>query len=182
MGVADKAVVQPTSTKFRYFEPWKILVILLGSTIAAAIIIGFLTYFSQYGIRDQKLSYYKGNFKITGLQYNGALSRQTSDQYRDLGNWIEKLMYETFHNSVLRHKYRGSRLIKVSPNTSGVLAQVVLIFFSNTESEVSLHMAVNRILRHRLQIYPGSSHIDLSSSSVTGKCFETFNIDLSAPY
>ncbi|XP_039220621.1 transmembrane protease serine 11B-like protein [Crotalus tigris] len=106
-------LVQPTSTKLRYFEPWKILVILLASTIAAAIIVGFLTYFSRYGIRDQRLSYYKGNFKITGLQYSGAFSRQTSDQFRDLGNWIEKLMYETFHNSVLRHKYRGSRLVKV---------------------------------------------------------------------
>ncbi|KAK9396696.1 transmembrane protease serine 11E-like [Crotalus adamanteus] len=76
-------------------------------------------------------------------------------------------MYETFHNSVLRHKYRGSRLVKVSPDSGGVLAQLVLIFFSHTESEVSLYMAANRILRHRLQLYPGSARIDLSSSSVT---------------
>ncbi|XP_063158119.1 transmembrane protease serine 11C-like [Candoia aspera] len=120
------------------------------------------------GFRDQKLSFYKGNFKITGLQYNGALSRQTSDQFRDLGNWIEKLMYETFHNSVLKRKYRGSRLVRVSPDTGGVMAQVMLIFlFSRTENEIPLRMAVNRVLQQRLQMYPGSAHIDLSSSSLS---------------
>ncbi|KAM6448782.1 transmembrane protease serine 11C-like [Liasis olivaceus] len=123
---------------------------------------------SRSCFRDQKLSYYKGNFKITGLQYNGALSRQTSDQFRDLGNWIEKLMYETFHNSVLRHKYRGSRLVRVSPDRGGVMAQVVLMFLSShTENEISLHVAVNRVLHQRLRMYPGSAHIDLSSSSLT---------------
>ncbi|CAI5789680.1 transmembrane protease serine 11E-like isoform X1 [Podarcis lilfordi] len=107
-------------------------------------------------LRDQRLTYFSSNFKIMGVQYNPALSRQSSDRFREAGNWIEKLMYETFHNSILRPKYRGSRLVKVSPDTGGVIAQVVLMFLFSSTDNTALRMAVDKILQERLKMYPGS--------------------------
>ncbi|XP_062981946.1 transmembrane protease serine 11A-like [Elgaria multicarinata webbii] len=160
-------------TKLRHFEPWKISLLILGTVSAAAIIIGFLMYFSQYEY-DQRLLYYNSNLKIRGIQYNSALSRESSDRFRNVGNWIEKLMYETFHNSILRHKYRGSRLVRVSPDTGGVIVQVVLMFlFSSTDDNVMLRPTVNRVLQQRLKMYPGSGRIDISSSSLTGMKAQT---------
>ncbi|XP_061444035.1 transmembrane protease serine 11E-like isoform X2 [Rhineura floridana] len=77
-------------------------------------------------------------------------------------------MYETFHNSILRDRYRGSRLVKVSPDTGGVVAQVVLMFlFSSTDDNKALRLTINRILQQRLKMYPGSTRIDLSSTTLT---------------
>ncbi|XP_072860072.2 transmembrane protease serine 11C [Pogona vitticeps] len=116
---------------------------------------------------DQRQFYYSSSFRIIGVQYNSALSRQSSDKFRDMGSWIEKLMYETFHNSILRHKYRGSRLVRVSPDTGGVVAQVILTFVFSMDDKMVLRSTINRVLQQRLKTYPGSARIDLSSSSLT---------------
>ncbi|XP_053120656.1 transmembrane protease serine 11G-like [Hemicordylus capensis] len=110
-GPWDLQRTRQSARKPRDFEGWKIALIILGIALAAAIAIILLAFFSQ---SEQRIFYYNSNFKISGIQYSPALSRQSSDKFRDVGNWIEKLMYETFHNSILRHKYKGSRLVRVS--------------------------------------------------------------------
>ncbi|XP_054847631.1 transmembrane protease serine 11C-like [Eublepharis macularius] len=54
-----------------------------------------------------------------------------------------------------------------SPDTGGVIAQVVLMFLSSSaDNDVALRPTISRVLRQRLKRYPGAARIDLSSSSL----------------
>ncbi|XP_034990959.1 transmembrane protease serine 11E-like [Zootoca vivipara] len=54
-----------------------------------------------------------------------------------------------------------------SPDTGGVIAQVVLMFLFSSTDNTALRMAVDKILQERLKMYPGSARINLSSSTLT---------------
>ncbi|NWX89089.1 TM11D protease, partial [Nothoprocta ornata] len=163
----DLQKIHQPAIKIRHLEPWKIALIVIGTAVAAAITIGLLVYFVAY---DQKLFYYSGNIKITSIRYRNELSRQSSGEFRDLGERIERLMDKTFHNSILRKKYIRARLVRVSPDTGGVLAETLLTFsFSATDCREALRERVERILRRGLRKYTGPLRIDVKSSTVSGE-------------
>lgn len=158
-------------TKPRHFEAWKIALIVLAIALAAIIALSLLIYFLQ---PDQRIFYYSSKLKVSHVQYSTSLAHPSSNRFREMGNWIEKLMYETFHYSILRQNYRGSQLFRVSPDTGGVVAQVVLMFlFSSTNDNMALQQIINRILQNRLKMYPGSGRIDLASSSLSDMKIQT---------
>ncbi|NWJ01286.1 TM11D protease, partial [Crypturellus undulatus] len=163
----DLQKIHQPAIKIRHLEPWKIALIVIGAAVAAAITIGLLVYFLGY---DQKLFYYSGNIKITSIRYSNELSRQSSGAFRDLGERIERLMDKTFHNSILRKKYIRARLVRVSPDTGGVLAETLLTFsFSSTDCREALRERVEWILRRGLRKYTGPLRINVKSSTVSGK-------------
>ncbi|NXG37305.1 TM11D protease, partial [Dromaius novaehollandiae] len=162
----DLQKIHQPAIKIRHLEPWKIALIVIGATVAAAITIGLLVYFLAY---DQKLFYYSGNIKITSIRYSNELSRQSSGGFRDLSERIERLMDKTFHNSILRKKYIRSRLVRVSPETGGVMAEALLTFwFSSTDCREALRERVEWILRRGLKKYTGPLRINVKSSTVSG--------------
>ncbi|NXL85858.1 TM11D protease, partial [Alectura lathami] len=164
----DLQKIPQPAIKIRHLEPWKIALIVVGTAVAAAITIGLLVYFLAY---DQKLFYYSGNVKITNIQYSNELSRQTSGRFRDLSERVERLMDKTFHNSILRKKYISSRLVRVSPDADGVVAEALLTFwFSATDCKEALRKRVERILRRGLKKYTGPLRINVRSSTVSSKC------------
>ncbi|NXA41361.1 TM11D protease, partial [Eudromia elegans] len=163
----DLQKIHQPAIKIRHLEPWKIALIVIAAAVAAAITIGLLVYFLAY---DQKIFYFSGNIKITSIQYSNELSRQSSGEFRDLGERIERLMDKTFHNSILRRKYIRARLVRVSPDTGGVLAETLLTFsFSSTDCREALRERVERILRRGLRKYTGPLRINVKSSTVSGK-------------
>ncbi|NWS60985.1 TM11D protease, partial [Chunga burmeisteri] len=163
----DLQKIRQSSIKDRHLEPWKIALIVIGTAVAAAITIGLLVYFLAY---DQKLFYYTGNVKITNIRYNNELSRQSSGRFRDLSERVERLIDKTFYNSILRKKYIRSRLIRVSPDADGVMAEALLTFwFSSTDSREALREKVERILRRGLKKYTGPLRINVKSSTISSK-------------
>ncbi|NWS72312.1 TM11D protease, partial [Crotophaga sulcirostris] len=151
----------------RHLEPWKIALIVIGTAVAAAITIGLLIYFLAY---DEKLFYYSGSIKFTNIRYNNELSRQSSGRFRDLSERVERLIDKTFYNSILRKKFIRSRLIRVSPDADGVMAEALLTFwFSATDSKEALRERVERILRRGLKKYKGPLRIEVRSSTVSSK-------------
>ncbi|NWH74377.1 TM11A protease, partial [Piaya cayana] len=163
---------QPT-IKTSHLEPWKIALIVIGSAVAAAITIGLLIYFLAYGkfyILYEQLFYYSGSIKITNIRYKNEFSRQSSGRFRDLSERVERLIDKTFYNSILRKKFIRSRLIRVSPDADGVMAEALLTFwFSSTDSREALRERVQRILRKGLKKYKGPLRIDVRSSAVSSK-------------
>ncbi|NXU78139.1 TM11D protease, partial [Oreotrochilus melanogaster] len=163
----DLQKIRQPAIKIRHLEPWKIALIVIGTAVVAAITIGLLVYFLAY---DQKLFYYSGNLKITNIRYNDELSRQTSGRFRDLSERVERLIDKTFNNSILRKKYISSRLIRVSPEVDGVMAEALLTFwFSSTDSRDALRQRVERILRRGLKKYTGPLRINVRSSTISSK-------------
>ncbi|NXH20468.1 TM11D protease, partial [Bucco capensis] len=163
----DLQKIHQPAIQIRYLEPWKIALIVIGTAVAAAITIALLVYFLAY---DQKLFYYSGSVKIASIRYNTELSRQSSGRFRDLSERVERLIDKTFYNSILRKKYIRSRLIRVSPDADGVVAEALLTFsFSSTDSREALRERVERILRRGLRKYRGPLRIDVRSSTVSGK-------------
>ncbi|NWX20095.1 TM11D protease, partial [Aegotheles bennettii] len=163
----DLQKIHQPDIKIRQLEPWKIALIVIGTAVAAAITVGLLVYFLAY---DQKLFYYSGNLKITNIRYNNELSRQTSGRFRDLSKRVERLIDKTFYNSILRKKYISSRLIRVSPDADGVMAEALLTFwFSSTDCREALRERVERILRRGLKKYTGPLRIIVRSSTVSSK-------------
>ncbi|XP_019326110.1 transmembrane protease serine 11E-like [Aptenodytes patagonicus] len=161
----DLQKIHQPAIKIRHLEPWKIALIVIGTAVAAAVTIGLLVYFLAY---DQKLFYYSGNVKITNIRYNNELSRQSSGRFRDLSERIERLIDKTFYNSILRKKYIRSRLIRVSPDADGVMAEALLTFwFSSTDSREALRERVERILRRGLKKYTGPLRINVRSSTIS---------------
>ncbi|NXY82876.1 TM11D protease, partial [Alcedo cyanopectus] len=163
----DLQRIHQPAIKISHIEPWKIALIVIGTAVAAAITIGLLVYFLAY---DQKLFYYSGNVKLTNIRYSNELSRQSSGRFRDLSERVERLIDKTFHNSILRKKYIRSRLIRVSPDADGVMAEALLTFsFSSTDSREALRARVERILRRGLRKYRGPLRIDVRSSTISSE-------------
>ncbi|NXR09568.1 TM11D protease, partial [Semnornis frantzii] len=163
----DLQKIHQPAIKIRQLEPWKIALIVLGTALAAAVAIGLLVYFLSY---DQKLFYYSSSVKITNIHYHNELSRQSSGRFRDLSERLERLIDKTFHNSILRKKYIRSRLIRVSPDAEGVVAEALLTFwFSSTDSREALRGRVERILRRGLRKYRGPLRIDVRASTISSK-------------
>ncbi|XP_043369569.1 transmembrane protease serine 11D-like isoform X3 [Dermochelys coriacea] len=161
------ARVHQLATKPKFFKPWKSALIAVAVAMALAITIGLLVYFLDY---DQKLFYYNGNFKVTSVQYSNGLARQSSGEFRDHSRRIETVIDKTFQNSILRKKYIRSRVIRLSPDTGGVVAQVVLTFlFSATDNKAALLGKVNSVLQKKLNKYSGPVRIDLASSTISGE-------------
>ncbi|XP_010142877.1 PREDICTED: transmembrane protease serine 11E-like, partial [Buceros rhinoceros silvestris] len=157
--------IHEPAIKIRHLEPWKIALIVIGTVVAAAITIALLVYFLAY---DEKLFYYSANVKITNIRYNNELSRQSSGRFRDLSERVERLIDKTFYNSILRKKYISSRLIRVSPDAGGVMAEALLTFwFSSTDCREALRERVERILRRRLKKYRGPLRINVRSSTIS---------------
>ncbi|XP_009473122.1 PREDICTED: transmembrane protease serine 11E-like [Nipponia nippon] len=78
------------------------------------------------------------------------------------------LIDKTFYNSILRKKYIRSRLIRVSPDADGVMAEALLTFwFSSTDSREALRETVEKILRRGLKKYTGPLRINVRSSTVS---------------
>ncbi|NXX80882.1 TM11D protease, partial [Urocolius indicus] len=163
----DLQKIHQPAIQIRHLEPWKIALIVIGTAVAAAITIGLLVYFLAF---DQKLFYYSNNIKITNIRYNNDLSRQSSGRFRDLSERVERLIDKTFYNSILRKKYIRSRLIRVSPDTDGVMAEALLTFrFSATDSREALRERAERILRKGLKKYTGPLRINVRSSTISSK-------------
>ncbi|KAK2541710.1 hypothetical protein Q9233_000616 [Columba guinea] len=159
--------IQQPTIRERHLEPWKIALIVIGTAVAAAITIGLLVYFLAY---DQKLFYYSADVKITNIRYGNEFSRQSSGRFRDLSERVERLIDKTFHNSILRKKYIRSRLIRVSPDADGVMAEALLTFwFSSTDSREALREKVERILRTGLKKYTGPLRINVRYSTISSK-------------
>ncbi|NWY72677.1 TM11A protease, partial [Erithacus rubecula] len=163
----DLQKIHQSAIKIRHLDPWKIAVIVIGTVLAVGITIGLLAYFLAY---DQKLFYYSANVKITNIRYNNEFSRQSSGRFRDLSERVERLIDKTFYNSILRKKYISSRLIRVSPDTDGVMAEALLTFwFSSTDSRETLRERVEKILRRGLKKYTGPLRINVRSSTISSK-------------
>ncbi|NWU92710.1 TM11A protease, partial [Upupa epops] len=163
----DLQKIRQPAINVRPLEPWKIALIVIGTAVAAAATVGLLVYFLAY---DQKLFYYSGNLKITNIRYNNELSRQSSGRFRDLSERVERLIDKTFYNSILRKKYIRSRLIRVSPDADGVMAEALLTFwFSSTDSREALREKIERILRRGLKKYRGPLRINVRSSAVSSR-------------
>ncbi|CAM4655910.1 transmembrane protease serine 11C-like [Lepidochelys kempii] len=161
----DLQRVHQLATKPKFFEPWKSALIAVAAAMALAITIGLLVYFLAY---DQKLFYYNGNFKVTSIQYSDGLASQSSGEFRDQSGRIERLIDKTFQNSVLRKKYIRSRVIRLSPDIGGVMAQVVLTFlFSATDNKAAFLGKVDSVLQKKLNKYSGPVRIDLASSTIS---------------
>ncbi|XP_053886599.1 transmembrane protease serine 11C-like [Malaclemys terrapin pileata] len=161
----DLQRVHQLGTKPRFFKPWKIALIVVAVAMAAAITIGILVYFLAY---DQRLFYYNGNFKVTSIQYSDGLARQSSGEFRDQSGRIERLIDKTFQSSMLRKKYIRSRVIRLSPDMGGVMAQVVLTFlFSATDNAAAFLGKIDSVLQKKLNKYSGPVRIDLASSTIS---------------
>ncbi|KAM7167606.1 transmembrane protease serine 11C-like [Macrochelys suwanniensis] len=153
------------ATKPRFVKPWKSALIAMAAALAVAITLGLLVYFLAF---DQRLFYYNSNFKVTSVQYSDDLARQSSGEFRDQSGRIERLIDTIFQNSILRKKYIRSRVIRLSPDTGGVVAQVVLTFlFSATDNKAALRGKVDSVLQKKLNKYSGPVRIDLASSTIS---------------
>ncbi|XP_065453502.1 transmembrane protease serine 11B-like protein [Chrysemys picta bellii] len=75
---------------------------------------------------------------------------------------------KTFQSSMLRKKYIRSRVIRLSPDTGGVMAQVVLTFlFSATDNAAAFLGKIDSVLQKKLNKYSGPLRIDLASSTIS---------------
>ncbi|XP_075785386.1 transmembrane protease serine 11C isoform X2 [Pelodiscus sinensis] len=158
-------IVHQSATKKRFFTPWKSTGIAVAGALGLAIAIGLLVYFLAY---DQRPFYYNGNFKVTDVRYSDDLARKSSGAFREQSRRVERLIDKAFQSSVLRKKYIGSRVIRLSPDTSGVVAQVVLTFLScATDSPAVLQRKVDIILLQKLNKYSGPVQIDFASSTLS---------------
>uniref|UniRef100_A0A8C3THD4 Transmembrane protease serine n=2 Tax=Chelydra serpentina TaxID=8475 RepID=A0A8C3THD4_CHESE len=121
-------------------------------------------------ILDQEMYFYNGTFKITNVQYNHEFDKHTSKEFRDLSTSIEMLVTNTFRASILNKKYIRSHVVNLSPDASGVVVELVLMFeFASNDNRAALSERVKSILLRRLQTNTGYLAIDHSTFKLSGK-------------
>ncbi|NXW77970.1 TM11F protease, partial [Hirundo rustica] len=151
----------------RRIEPWKIAVIVVSVIVGLALIIGLITFLLCH---DQD-RYYNASFLITNVDYNPQYERQTTDEFRNLSEDIETMIYEIFRGSFLSRRYIRSHVVSLRPDPVGVLASVVLVFkFPSADSEATTWGQVNRVLLRRLKATSTYLDVDQSTIRLTGKC------------
>ncbi|XP_074850081.1 transmembrane protease serine 11C-like [Carettochelys insculpta] len=158
----DLQRVHPLAPTERLLKPWKIALLAVAAVLALALTIGLLAYFLVF---DQQLFYYNGNFKVMGIPNSDDLARRASSEFRELSRRIEKQIDNTFVDSSLRKKYIRSHVIRLSPDPSGVVAQVVLVFLFCMDNRPALREKVESVLQQKLNQYSGPLQIHFSSST-----------------
>ncbi|XP_006027591.2 transmembrane protease serine 11B-like protein [Alligator sinensis] len=153
-----------SDTQMKRLEPWKIALIVLSILAFLALVIGLLVFF----LSNEEKRYYTANFKITNRQYHPDFEKQTSEEFRRLSTEIERLITRTFEASILKDRYITSQVVSLSPDPTGVVAQVVLMFeFVSADSQAGNQERVNKVLHMQMKTYTGSLEIDPSSFKLT---------------
>nr|XP_042712203.1 transmembrane protease serine 11E-like [Chrysemys picta bellii] len=144
----------------KLLEPWKLALIGLAVVFFMALVIGLLVYFLLFGKCD--------SLAIMGELY--VLGVYCCDLYVMYKGWNSPQgVTNTFRASILNKKYIRSHVVKLSPDASGVVVELVLMFeFASNDNRAALSERIKSILLRRLQTNTGPLEIDPSTFKFSG--------------
>ncbi|XP_029787343.1 transmembrane protease serine 11A [Suricata suricatta] len=156
-------------TQSRSLKPWMIALLIVLSLTVVAVTIGLLAHFLASG---QKMEYYHGTFKISGLQVNSNSGQNNTYHLKDLREMSENLVDEIFRDSALSKHYIKNQVVRLSPEEDGVKVDIIMVFqFPSPEQRDLIRKKIHSILNQKtmntraLSINASSVQVNAMSSS-----------------
>ncbi|XP_016068685.1 PREDICTED: transmembrane protease serine 11D [Miniopterus natalensis] len=144
----------------RFLNPYVVFFGVVAGVLILAVTIALLIHFLAF---DKKSYFYSSSFQIPNVQYSDHLNSPATQEYRTLSGRIESVITTTFKESNLRNQFIRAHVVKLRPNSSGVMAEIVMKFkFSRNNNAASMKSRIESVL---LQIPNKFENLEINPST-----------------